>query len=91
VVADVLKTDYGFSEITLLKNATQREIVRSFNTSKFRADEEAWSFIKDSNSLKEFQGRCMETQPKPAHCSFRISYFPESASSNLGFRLVRIR
>ena len=30
-VADILKTDYGFAEITLLKNAKQREIVRAFN------------------------------------------------------------
>ncbi|HIB45285.1 MAG TPA: caspase family protein, partial [Candidatus Lambdaproteobacteria bacterium] len=30
-VANILKTDYGFAEITLLKNAKQREIVRAFN------------------------------------------------------------
>jgi hypothetical protein len=30
-VADILKTDYGFAEINLLKNATRRDIVKAFN------------------------------------------------------------
>jgi len=30
-VADILKTDYGFAEIILLKNATRRDIVKAFN------------------------------------------------------------
>ena len=30
-VAEILKTDYGFAEITLLKNTKQRDIVRAFN------------------------------------------------------------
>ena len=30
-VANILKTDYGFAEITLLKNATRRDIVKAFN------------------------------------------------------------
>ncbi len=30
-VEEILKTDYGFAEITLLKNTKQRDIVRAFN------------------------------------------------------------
>ncbi|MDP7138895.1 MAG: DUF1566 domain-containing protein, partial [SAR324 cluster bacterium] len=30
-VVEILKTDYGFAEITLLKNTKQRDIVRAFN------------------------------------------------------------
>jgi len=38
-VANILRTDYGFAEITLLKNATRRDIVKAFNNLAKKAND----------------------------------------------------